>query len=82
MDHDAPLESQPSFRDQESRAFALGQRMASAGFAHDDNPFAALNLRLASRWSRGFLGVNTLKNIVAARSRPALVARDGRAVAS
>ena len=78
----APLVSQPSFVEQERNAFELGQRMAVAGFADHDNPLAALNLRLASRWSRGFLGVNTLRNIVAARNRPSLVTRDGVAVAS
>ena len=48
------------FSAQEDKAFALGRRMAEAGFSMDDNPFTNLQPRLARRWLDGFVSENAL----------------------
>lgn len=59
------------FSDQERSAFDLGRRMARAGFALQDNPFARLHPRLARQWTRGFLGWSALARIAGLWSREA-----------
>ena len=63
----APLATQAFFAEQECKALELGKRMAAAGFSPEDNPFTALNPRIAQRWSRGYWGVHALQNLVSAR---------------
>jgi hypothetical protein len=48
----------------DERAYALGVRMAQAGFSHEDNPYVGLNVPRQSKcWTAGFGSVQLCKSL-------------------
>lgn len=57
------------YSEQERKAFDLGRRMSEAGFSLEDNPFTNLHPRFSSRWTSGYLAVNTLDMLSSGMAR-------------